>query len=156
MKIIDFSKNKLGEDILKLFSIIYPDWTIEDVKRMEYEESNQGNICTKIAIIDDNIVGQANVFRLPNNPTIANLGYHIHPDYRRQGIGLKLSKKVMKIAKKSGIKTIIVQTEADNIGAIVLARKLGFEISPKDFVEKNESGLKIHKLKKGICLQKKI
>ena len=146
----------MGEDIYKLFSIIYPDWTIEDVKKMEYDEKNQGNVCTKIAIIDDNIVGQSNVFRLPNNPTIANLGYHVHPDYRRQGIGFKLSTKVIKISKKSRIQTIIVQTEADNLGAIVLARKLGFEISPKSFLEENESGLKIHRMKNGICLYKRI
>jgi len=62
----------------------------------------------------------------------------------------------MKIAKKSGIKTIIVQTEADNLEAIILARKLGFEIPPKSFLEENESGIKIHKLRNGICLYKRI
>jgi RimJ/RimL family protein N-acetyltransferase len=156
MKIVDYSKNKMGKDIIKLFSAIYPDLPIEEVQRMEYDENQKSNVCTKVAIIDDKVVGQANVFRLPNNPTIANLGYHVHPSYRRRGIGHKLSIKTMKIAKKSGIKTITVQTEADNLEAIILARKLGFGIAPKDFLEENESGLKIHKLRNGICLYKKM
>ena len=156
MKIVDYSKKKMGADIIELFSTIYPNWSREDVMRMVYYENQQSDVCTKVAIIDDKIVGQANVFRLPNNSTIANLGYHVHPDYRRRGIGLKLSSKTIKIAKKSGIKTIIIQTEADNLGAIVLARNLGFEIPPKSIVEENESGLKIHLLKNGICLYKKL
>jgi RimJ/RimL family protein N-acetyltransferase len=156
MKIVDYSKKKMGKEIIKLFSTIYPDWTIREVRRMEYDENQKINVCTKVAIIDDKVVEQANVFVLLNNPTIANLGYHVHPDYRRRGIGHKLSIKIMKIAKKSGINTIIVQTEADNLGAIVLARKLGFAIAPKSFLEENESGLKIRRLRNGICLYKKI
>jgi RimJ/RimL family protein N-acetyltransferase len=156
MKIVDYSKKEMSERVIELFSTIYPNWTMEELNRITYDEDHQLHVTTKIAIINDQIVGQANIFRLLNNPTVANLGYHVHPDYRRRGIGIKLSTKAMKIAKKSGIKTIIVQTEADNLGAIILARKLGFEIPPKSFLEENKSGLKIHRLRNGICLYKRI
>jgi len=156
MKIIDYSKKEMSKGVIELFSSIYPNWTMEELNRIDYDENHQLHVTTKVAIINDQIVGQANIFRLLNNPTIANLGYHVHPDYRRRGIGIKLSTKAMKIAKKNGIKTIIVQTEADNLGAIVLARKLGFEIPPKSFVEKIKSGLKMHRLKNSICLYKRI
>ena len=156
MKIVDYSKEEMGNDIIDLFSSIYPDWAMQDIERMAYDENQQLNVTTKVAIIDDKIVGQANIFRLLNKPTIANLGYHVHPDYERRGIAFNLSTKALKKARKSGIKTIIVQTEADNLGAIVLARKLGFEIPPKSFVEKIKSGLKMHRLKNSICLYKRI
>ena len=156
MKIIDYSKKKMSDSIIELFSTIYPNWDKLEVEKIAYDENNNLHIITKVAKIGNIYVGQANLFKLSNNPAIANLGYHVHPDYRRRGIGLKLSLKIIEKAKKSGIKIIVVQTEADNLGAIVLARKLGFEIPPKSFLEENASGLKIHRSRNSICLSKRI
>jgi len=156
MKIAEYLKEKMGKDIIDLFSSIYPDWAIQDIKRMAYDENQQLHVTTKVAIIDDKIVGQANIFRLINNPTVANLGYHVHPDYRRRGIGVVLASAVIDKAKEYGIKILVIQTEIINQAAIKLAKKLGFDKPPKAFIKENVDGLKLYKLNNGICLYKLI
>ena len=138
MKIVDYIKKEMGDDIINLFSSISPNWTMDEVKRMAYDENTPLHVSTKVSIIDDKIVGQANVFRLSNNSTIANIGYHVHPYYQRKGIGIALASAVMEKAKGWGIKTIVVQTETSNKAALNLAKKLGFKKPSKTFLEKKK------------------
>ncbi|UCB44562.1 MAG: GNAT family N-acetyltransferase, partial [Spirochaetota bacterium] len=125
--ITNYLQKTMSDEIIQLFKEIYPDRSIEDAKRMAYEENRELHVSTQVAIVDGKMVGQANVFRLANEPRIANLGYHVHPDYRQRGIAAKLSSVAIEYAKNSGVKILIVQTEASNQAAINLAKKLEFK-----------------------------
>ena len=156
MKIVDYSKDTMGEDVYRLFLEIYPAWSLTDVQRVLYDEKSPLHVTTKVAIMEKRAVGQANVFLLQHKKSIANIGYHVHPHYRRQGIAQRLALEVIRAAKEKGVETIVVQTERSNIAALSLARKLGFsEASPK-FTAENINSLKLHRLKNGILLSKKI
>jgi RimJ/RimL family protein N-acetyltransferase len=156
MKIVDYSKDTMGEDVARLFGEIYPGWSSEDVQRVLYDEKSPLHVATKVAIIKNRAVGQTNVFLLQHKKSIANIGYHVHPCYQRQGIAQRLTLEVIRAAKEKGVETIVVQTERANIAAISLARKLGFsEASPK-FTAENTNCLKLHRLKNGILLCKHI
>jgi RimJ/RimL family protein N-acetyltransferase len=156
MEIVDYSRDTMGEEISRLFLEIYPAWSLTNVQRVLYDEKSPLHVATKVAILDNRSVGQANVFLLQHKKSIANIGYHVHPRYRRQGIAQRLSLEVIRAAKEKGVETIVVQTEGANIAAISLARKLGFsEASPK-FIAENTNCLKLHRLKNGIFLCKHI
>jgi RimJ/RimL family protein N-acetyltransferase len=151
MLIADYKKSTMSEGIRQLFLDIYPDDpTIAE--KMEYDENRERHLCTKVAIRDGRIVGQANIFRFKGWPDIANLGYHIHPGYRKQGIGEDLSKASIDIAKTKSIRLLLVRTESNNIGSIKLARKLGFTEPTNEFIKTNGELISNDKIKDMICL----
>jgi radical SAM protein with 4Fe4S-binding SPASM domain len=141
-KIKDYSlKDK--PQIKKLFKSIYPNWGNEDFKKVLYNPKNKKHVSTKIQFIEKIAVGQANIFKIKNSKEIANLGYHIHPNHRKQGIGLRLSQLVINDAKQKGMKILIIRTYKSNLASIALGRKLGFKKANKDFIrEKNLSSIK--------------
>jgi len=156
MEILNYSKDKMGEDIVQLFKEIYPNEPMEHIMRAAYDEGSPLHVVTKVAIVDDRIVGQANIFYLQHNKTMANIGFHVHPKYQRQGIGRTLASKAMKEAKEKGIRIIVVQTERDNSAGVQLAEALGFSEVSKVFIDENANGLKLCRLKNGIVLKKEI
>ena len=54
-------------------------------------------------------------------------GIGIHPNYRRRGLGKTLMLSSMKRAAKNGMKTLILEVDIDNYGAINLYRRVGFK-----------------------------
>ena len=144
------------DDIIKLFKEIYPDSSMVDINRAAYDERSPLHVSTKVAVVNDKIVGQANVFCLQHNKNVANLGYHVHPDYQRQGIGQRLAIEVMKDANEKDIKTIVVQTERDNVAGLKLAEKMGFSEVSKLFIDENMSSLKLCRLKDGVIMSKEL
>jgi RimJ/RimL family protein N-acetyltransferase len=154
MEIIDYEQKKMSKQIKELFSKIYPNQP-ELVKRMDYDENLKNHIATKVALIGDEIIGQANIFRLIDDNT-GNLGYHVSPDYQNKGIGEKISKEAIAEAKKKGIKLLIVRTETNNISSIKLAKKLGFAHPSKEFINKNIKSLQSKDHQKIVILVKNI
>ena len=103
MKTVDYSKEKMDRDIARLFREIYPGWSEEYIQRALYDEKSPLHVATRVAIVDNRFVGQANVFLLQHNSSIANIGFHVHPHYQRQGIGQRLAIEVMASAKEAGV-----------------------------------------------------
>lgn len=54
----------------------------------------------------------------------------VHSDYRRQGIGSKLTKALITAARKRGVKTIELTTRPSRVAANKLYQKFGFQ--PKE------------------------
>jgi RimJ/RimL family protein N-acetyltransferase len=154
--ITDYSKQTMSGRIIHLFKEIYPDWSSEEVKKMVYDENKELHVSTQVAVCNEKIVGHANVFRLTNDSKIANLGFHVHADYRRKRIGTRLATTVMDKAKESGIKIIVAQTESTNQAAISLLEKLGFKKPSIIFLHEYADGLKYRRLENGVCLYKEI
>jgi len=153
---IDYSRKKMSSKIVILFKKIYPDWSVEDLQRVTYDEKMPLHVATKLAVIDDKIIGQANVFRLQYNSNIANLGTHVHPKYQGKGIGRRFASEVIKEAKKNGISGIVIQTEKDNEVELKVAEKLGFSEASQAFIQENKNHLKLCRMIEGIILFKRI
>ncbi len=58
----------------------------------------------------------------------------VHPDYRRQRIGTRLTINAIEWFKKKGVKKILLNTQVDNIEARGMYEKLGFRILEKLYV----------------------
>jgi len=150
----DYSFQEMVSSVKELFLKIYPD-NPSIVKKMSYDEKNiKEHISTKVAFENNLLVGQANIFMLNQKKKIANLGYHIHPDFRRRGVGESLSKEVILEAKTKGIKILVVRTEKQNLNALNLARKLGFIIPPEEFIMENKNILSYKNINDLVCLYK--
>ncbi|HAQ62296.1 TPA: hypothetical protein DCR49_09935 [Candidatus Delongbacteria bacterium] len=151
MLISDYEQSKMSQGIRQLFLEIYPD-DPSLAEKMNFNENRVRHICTKVAMINGKIVGQANVFSFKGRPDIANLGYHIHPDYRNQGIGEKLSKATIDKVKNTALSILLIRTELKNIGSIKLARKLGFTEPTNEFQKANEELISSDNIKEMICM----
>ncbi|MEK6913382.1 MAG: GNAT family protein [Nanoarchaeota archaeon] len=57
-----------------------------------------------------------------------NMGWGIHPDYQKMGIGTKLLQESLKYAKKIGFKKAEAEMAIENKGSWKLALKNGFKI----------------------------
>lgn len=57
-----------------------------------------------------------------------DLGWGLHPDYQKQGIGTQLLKRILEIAKKKGFIKAEAEAAIENKASIKLAKKLGFKI----------------------------
>ncbi len=58
----------------------------------------------------------------------AGLGWGVHSDYQRKGIGTKLLKTTLKFAKKKGFKRVEAEVAVKNIGSLKLAKKCGLKL----------------------------
>lgn len=153
MRIEDYKQKEMSNQIKDLFLAIYPEKP-EIAERMCFDENIDRHISTKVAIVDNKIVGQVNIFLMKDNSEIANLGYHVHPNYHKRGIGKAISEEAIKIAKKKGVKILLVRTDESNVGSINLGKKLGFIEPPKEFLEKNKKLIEHQNIRNIICLYK--
>jgi ribosomal protein S18 acetylase RimI-like enzyme len=76
---------------------------------------------------DGAIIGVANIFRQGSTPRgyIANVA--VLPEHRRKGIARKLTEACVDHARKRGDKTVTLDVIAENLPALQLYEKLGFE-----------------------------
>jgi RimJ/RimL family protein N-acetyltransferase len=134
IKIADYNI-LMVDKICRLFADIYPDQP-EIVVKMCYDPSRQDHVATKVAYLGKDIVGQSNIFIHKALDGNANLGFHVHPSVRRQGIATILSYEAIKDARLKGISDIYIRTPEDNFAAIEVARKLGFTPDYRRFADK--------------------
>lgn len=125
----------MADKIRRLFSYIYPD-NPDIVFKMTYDSARQDHVATKVAYWGEDIVGQANIFLQKALDGNVNLGFHVHPSTRRQGIATKLSSEAIKEARSKGISLIYIRTHEDNFAAIAVACKLGFTRDDRRFADK--------------------
>jgi len=151
MNIQDYKRDEMSKEIRNLFLTIYPNRP-DIADKMCFDENMDRSVSTKVAIVDGRVIGQANIFLFKNNSEIANLGYHIHPDFHKMGIGSKLSQQAIEDAKNKGVKILLVRTDNYNVASINLAKKLGF-IEPSDeFIEKHKDMIFHNDIENMVCL----
>jgi L-phenylalanine/L-methionine N-acetyltransferase len=90
-------------------------------------------------LLSDNIVyvfeengNPAGMFKLVllkhRNTHIAYLGgLAIHPDFAGKGLGLKMMREIIELAQQKGIKRLELSAGTENLRAIELYKKAGFE-----------------------------
>ena len=60
-----------------------------------------------------------------------SLGWGVHPDYQRQGVGTDLVKSALNFSKKKRYKIAIAEVALENVGSIKLSKRLGFKVIGK-------------------------
>lgn len=85
--------------------------------------------CMLIALIDNEIVGIASLqgFNRIRVEHRGNLAVSVRKKYWHQGIGTQLIKKLIVFAKERKIDVIELEVRSDNLNAVSLYKKLGFE-----------------------------
>ncbi|MBD3229498.1 MAG: GNAT family N-acetyltransferase [Candidatus Lokiarchaeota archaeon] len=58
---------------------------------------------------------------------IANIGYLVHPDYRKLGIGSLLIERTINLAPNKDFEILVAEVSDDNTRSIRLLKKFGFE-----------------------------
>jgi RimJ/RimL family protein N-acetyltransferase len=124
IRIIEYT-NDCKEAVRALFLDIYPDRP-DVADRMGYDVETDRHVTTKLARVGEKIVGQAGVFYLKDLPRVAGIGWHVHPKFRRRGIGSLLAKTALAEAGRRGVKRVIVEAATGNLASIALAKNLGF------------------------------
>ena len=106
-------ENEMKEQVRTLFRSIYPDEPFM-AEKMGYDVTLPNHITTKIALQGDSVIGNA------------NLGFHVHPEKRLQGVAKSICLKAIETAKSKGITKVYIVTNKDNKGAIAVAGSIGF------------------------------
>lgn len=87
------------------------------------------NVSQFVALIDDRIVGWADIF--PDKSAAmthsGSLGIGVVSEYRGRGIGKMLLVSCVKKAQENGISRIVLHVRADNESAVALYKKVGFQ-----------------------------
>jgi RimJ/RimL family protein N-acetyltransferase len=124
ISIVDYD-DEMKTQVKDLFCTIYPEQP-DIADRMCYDKDLPEHIATKVAFDAELLVGQANIFLKKTLDEIANLGFHVHPDWRRRGLAKAMSIKAIKDAKAKGISDLYIRTQEENIAAIAVAKSLSF------------------------------
>ncbi|NIO36579.1 GNAT family N-acetyltransferase [Candidatus Bathyarchaeota archaeon] len=90
------------------------------------DDKNQLFLCGKL---DDEVVGFLGIHRKSKRMThIGVVGVIVHPDYWRRGLGTKLLKAGIELARNEGFIRLEADTLAKNRAMIKLAEKSGFQL----------------------------
>ncbi|OPA73748.1 hypothetical protein BVG16_27050 [Paenibacillus selenitireducens] len=82
--------------------------------------------------IEDQLVGVAITEPQRWNNTLMLWNLHIAENYRRSGMGSKLLKKVIGVARDAGFRAVTLETQNTNAPAIALYKRCGFDIEAVD------------------------
>lgn len=100
-------------------------WSLESITA-EFAPDHQGQRLYVLAELDGNIIGYAGAWLVLDEGQITNIA--IHPDYRRQGYGAMLTKKLVRLLSEAEMNEIFLEVRLSNLGALALYRRLGFTV----------------------------
>jgi ribosomal-protein-alanine N-acetyltransferase len=80
---------------------------------------------TKVAILEDNVIGYMCAHHIIDKSHILNLA--VHPDCRRCGIATKLVKEVLGELEEKGCRFIYLEVRVSNLAARNFYARLGFK-----------------------------
>ena len=90
-----------------------------------FEEEIKSNMTHYILCVEDKkVIGYAGLWKVIDEGQITNVA--VHPDYRRQGIAVKMLLKLVNDTKPLGICKYTLEVREGNINAISLYKKIGF------------------------------
>ncbi len=105
----------------------------EKIKKMREDFSSKSSDSFFFVAIDEKtnkVVGSAMAsFKLKGRLRHrVDVGWGVHPDYQKKGIGTQLLKELLKFCKKKGFKRAEAEAAIENKGSVKLAKKIGFKI----------------------------
>ena len=140
-----------AKNTIILFKKIYPDCNDSQLSRIAYDENHVLHYRTKLLYLDNQLIGQVNVFRICLQSDWLNIGYHLDPNFHRKGIGHK-----MVLESICDIKSVmVIQTSTVNIASCRTALSLGFaQILPESIPNVLVPYMKFMNIDNGVCYKK--
>lgn len=85
-----------------------------------------------VAMLEGRVVGFVGIHRLKGEigemAHVGEVGIVVHPDFQRRGIGTKLLKACVNLARKRGFKRLEADTLTHNKAMTHILKKVGFEL----------------------------
>lgn len=78
-----------------------------------------------VALSSEKVAGYCGLWLSFENADLCNMA--VHPAMRNRGVGAGLLSQAKKIAAERGVKKVLLEVRQQNVSAIALYRKLGFE-----------------------------
>jgi GNAT superfamily N-acetyltransferase len=151
MKIVEYDKDRWSDGVRRLFAAIYPDWSQAQCQRMAYDADNPLHVLTLLAVRSGLPLGQINVFRVGKSAELGNVGYHVHPDWRRKGVAsLLLCEAWPRVADRFA-DGLVIQTNEWNGSSKGFALKAGVVPASEGFIAAHRKYLKFHAYDDGLC-----
>jgi putative acetyltransferase len=100
-----------------------------DRARIERWTSDLANRIILIARLEEKIVGHLQIFRIldERRKGVTELFIYVHQDFQNLGLGTRMMKKAIELAKERGFHRIGLTVVADNHRAIKVYEKVGFK-----------------------------
>lgn len=126
--ILEYLKKIGGETDNLTFGAEGLPFTVEEeaayIERIEHSEDE----IMLVAKINGKIIGDASLSRLPRRMSHrGELGISVIKNYWNQGIGSQLMKRLLEWAKEKRFEVVELQVRSDNLAAIHLYEKYGFQ-----------------------------
>jgi RimJ/RimL family protein N-acetyltransferase len=154
MRFVVYRQNDHETAVIELFRDIYPGWTMDECATMAYDETLPPHHLTLLASTDESLAGQLNVFRVAPKAELGNIGFHVHPRWRRIGVAASLLYTAWEAIAGAFADGLVIQTEKDNEASINLAVKAGFRVAGPDITEKYQDCLKYQYHRDGVCFHR--
>lgn len=98
-------------------------WSMESIT-IELTETEQRLYL--VAEEDGHIIGYAGAWLVLDEGQITNIA--IHPEFRREGYGAMLTRKLIKELFKRGMSEIFLEVRISNVAALTMYRRLGLTV----------------------------
>lgn len=98
-------------------------WSMEAIET-ELAESDQRMYM--VIEVDDKVIGYAGAWLVLDEGQITNIA--IAPEYRRDGYGAMMTRKLIRELFKKGMNEIFLEVRISNVAALTMYRRLGFTV----------------------------
>lgn len=135
-----YAVRKVESDSSVMFSVELQELSRPFVKRWSYSEEELQQYrriiaehrCSLGAYDSASLVGMAIAEPRKWNRSLWVWEFHVHADYRRQGIGKRLMGSLADLAGSAGLATIVCETQNTNVPAVRFYRSVGFVLDGVD------------------------
>lgn len=102
---------------------------LKEYRKFFHELQDNERVEVLIAKVDGHVVGFLALWLIDENDKYTrSIGVSVHPEYWGRGVATTLIEESIEIAKKMGVKRIVIETLADNKAMRHVAEKLGFKL----------------------------
>jgi len=132
--LVDFFYGLSKESLMRRFHQSNREVSPEEIRTTAQRLANVDNLTTGGAVLalergvwGEKIVGVARLMReedTPHSPE-AEAAIVVRDDYHGQGVGSEILRRLVLLARKMGVRTMVANIEASNYGALHLFRALG-------------------------------
>jgi putative acetyltransferase len=104
-----------------------PPYTKETVDRWM---NNFDRLFPLVAVSEERIVGNVMIYRQPHprRTGVADMGMYVHQEFHGVGLGTLLTERVLSLAEEQGLHRISLEVVEDNLPAVALYKKTGFQV----------------------------
>ena len=101
-----------------------------DEQKIDRWMTGVGTGLSIVASFKDRIVGISAVYQMPKprEKGISSMMIYIHQDFHGVGLGAEMTSILLELAKDKGLHRVGLEVVEDNIAAVNLYKKMGFEI----------------------------